>query len=198
MFEHPEQTDEQFGPTKNRVFFGGRSRTNPKMCKWELNIISKKLIWYSENRFPRKDFRLTEISTPIIVFNHPKSGTALHSYPPQPGHSPPPGPSRSPTPDFKTIPFSSYHVPEFHKFLQVGCFDMSLDCFLKHFISYKKILKYNFQKKPSRNFRKFFVSPTVLVLNIFHLFQQLTSRNSFSSIQKDKVHLTNQRLKTIP
>ena len=121
----------------------------------------------------RKDFRLTEISTPIIVFNHPKSGTAdVHSYPPQPGHSPPPGPSRSPTPDFKTVPFSSYHVPEFHKFLQVGCFDMSLDCFLKHFISFEKIeKKINFQKKnQSRKFSKIFASPTVLVLNIFTCF----------------------------
>ena len=45
--------------------------TNWKVCEWELNIISKKLIWYSENGKIdlRKDFRFTPISSPIIIFS---------------------------------------------------------------------------------------------------------------------------------
>ena len=65
-------------------------------------------------------------------------------------------------------------------------------------LSVIKNLKNIILKKTISKLSNFFFSPTVLVLNIFHLFQQLTSQNSFSSIQKDKVHLTNQRLKTIP
>ena len=127
--------------------------TNWKVCEWELNIISKKLIWYSENGKIdlRKDFRFTPISSPIIIF----SDSLIMAWCPSPA-----------SPDLtKNLPFSSYHEPEFHKFLQLGCFDMSLDCFLKHYFSFEifssheqKFKNTFWKKKYFENSGKFFLT----------------------------------------